>query len=312
MFGRLATTTALREGGNIFNLSDYLTEKNALIDGALRRFIDEIDDASPTLKEAVRYSVFAGGKRIRPILAVSAAEAVGGNVDDAVTAGAAIECIHTYSLIHDDLPAMDDDDFRRGVPTSHRVFGEATAILAGDCLLTNAFTLLSDASRFSINGSCLLRVIHEIAEASGDRGMVGGQQADLESEGKEIDLPSLEFIHIRKTGALIVASVRAGAILGGGTEPQVKLLTDYAKHLGLAFQITDDILDVTGTRQQMGKETGKDHVRGKATYPALLGLAQSKERAQELIDRALAALSDFGDGARPLRAIAQFVIERQA
>ncbi|MBN2224626.1 MAG: polyprenyl synthetase family protein [Deltaproteobacteria bacterium] len=296
----------------MFNLSDYLAKRNTLIDDALTRITDEIDDASGRLKEAVRYSVFAGGKRIRPILAISATEAVGGNVDDAVTAGAAIECIHTYSLIHDDLPAMDDDDFRRGVPTSHRVFGEATAILAGDCLLTNAFSVLSDASRFSADGSRLLKVIHEIAEASGDKGMVGGQETDLESEGGEIDLPSLEFIHIRKTGALIVASVRAGAILGGGTEPQVRALTDYAKHLGLAFQITDDILDVIGTRQKMGKETGKDHVRGKATYPALLGLTQSKERAQELVDRALASLSDFGDDARPLRAIARFVIERQA
>ncbi len=260
----------------------------------------------------MRYSVFAGGKRIRPILSIAAAEAVGGNVDDAVTAGAAIECIHTYSLIHDDLPAMDDDDFRRGVPTSHKVFGEASAILAGDCLLTAAFSVLSDASRFSADGARLLGVIHEIAEASGDKGMVGGQQADLESEGKEVDLPSLEFIHIRKTGALIVASVRAGGILGGGTEPQVKSLTDYAKHLGLAFQITDDILDVTGTRRNMGKETGKDHVRGKATYPALLGLAESKERARELVDRALSSLNDFGDRARPLQAIARLVIERQA
>jgi geranylgeranyl diphosphate synthase type II len=302
---------AHRRGGNIFNLSEYLAQKNALIDGALTRIIDEIDDASGTLKEAVTYSVFAGGKRIRPILAVCAAEAVGGKTDDAVTAGAAIECIHTYSLIHDDLPAMDDDDFRRGVPTSHKVFGEATAILAGDCLLTAAFSILSDTSRFSADGATLLRIIREIAVASGDKGMVGGQMADLESEGKEIDLPSLEFIHVRKTGALIVASVRTGALLGGGTEQQIKALTDYAKHLGLAFQITDDILDVTGTRQQMGKSTGKDHVRGKATYPALLGLAESKERARELIDRALASLSDFDD-AGALQAIARMAIERQA
>jgi len=271
-----------------------------------------MDDASPTLKKAVRYSVFAGGKRIRPILAVAAAEAVGGTVEDAVTAGAAIECIHTYSLIHDDLPGMDNDDFRRGVPTSHKVFGEATAILAGDCLLTVAFSVLSDTSRFSADGAQMLRVIHEIAEASGDRGMVGGQQADLESEGKEIDLPSLELIHIRKTGALIVASVRAGAILGGAAEHDLKSLTDYAKHLGLAFQITDDILDVTGTKEEMGKQTGKDHVRGKATYPALLGLAESKERARELIDRALASIAGFEDGAAALRAIARLVIERQA
>ncbi len=308
---RPAAMSAQRRGGSIFNLSDYLAQKNTLIDGALTRIINEIDDASGTLKEAVKYSVFAGGKRIRPILTICAAEAVGGNTDDAVTAGAAIECIHTYSLIHDDLPAMDDDDFRRGVPTSHKVFGEATAILAGDCLLTAAFSILSDASRFSADGATLLRVIREIAVASGDKGMVGGQMGDLESEGKEIDLPSLEFIHVRKTGALIVASVRTGALLGGGTEPQIKALTDYAKYLGLAFQITDDILDVTGTRQEMGKSTGKDHVRGKATYPALLGLTESKERARELIDRALASLSDFDD-ARALQAIARMVIERQA
>jgi geranylgeranyl diphosphate synthase, type II len=312
MNDRRMTTAPPRRGGSIFNLSDYLTTRSALVDDALRRIIDEFDDASATLKKAVTYSVFAGGKRIRPILSIAAAEAVGENVDDAVTAGAAIECIHAYSLIHDDLPAMDDDDFRRGVPTSHKVFGEATAILAGDCLLTAAFSVLSDISHFSAGAAALLRVIHEIAEASGGRGMVGGQQADLESEGKEIDLPSLEFIHIRKTGALIVASVRAGAILGGGTEAELKSLTDYAKHLGLAFQITDDILDVTGTKQAMGKETGKDHVRGKATYPALLGLAESKERARELIDRALTSLAGFGDGARALEAIARLVIERQA
>ncbi len=306
------TAAALRQGGSIFNLSDYLAKRNALVEDALRKIIDDIDDASGRLKEAVTYSVFAGGKRIRPILAISAAETVGGSVDDAVTVGAAIECIHTYSLIHDDLPAMDDDDFRRGVPTSHRVFGEATAILAGDCLLTNAFSVISDPSRFSADVPRLLRVIHEIAEASGDKGMVGGQQADLDSEGGEIDLPSLEFIHIRKTGALIVASVRAGAILGGGSEHEVKALTDYAQNLGLAFQITDDILDVTGTRQALGKETGKDHVRGKATYPALLGLTQSKERARELVDRALVSLSEFGENARPLQEIARFVIQRQA
>ncbi len=277
----------------------------------LRRIIDDLDNASPTLKEAVSYSVFAGGKRIRPILAIAAAQAVGGKEKDALYAGAAIECIHTYSLIHDDLPAMDDDDLRRGIPTSHKVFGEAVAILAGDCLLTKAFSLLSDASLFNADSGRLLKVAHEIAEAAGERGMVGGQTLDIEAEQKETDLASLEFIHVRKTGALIVASVRAGSILGGGTEQQLSSLTEYARNLGLAFQITDDVLDVTSTKEKMGKATGKDHVKGKATYPALLGLTESKARARQLIDRALVSLSDFNDSAEGLRAIARFVIERQ-
>ena len=206
---------------------------------------------------------------------------------------------------------MDDDDLRRGLPTNHRVFGEAIAILAGDCLLTKAFWLLSNSSLFSSDSGRLLNVIHEISEAVGERGMLGGQTADIEAERLEIDPPSLEFIHIRKTGALIVASVRAGAILGGATERQLSTLTDYARNLGLAFQIADDILDMTGATKSMGKTTGKDHVKGKATYPILLGLAESRTRARELIDRALGSLSDFGDEAEPLRAVAQFVIERQ-
>jgi geranylgeranyl diphosphate synthase type II len=259
----------------------------------------------------VRYSVFAGGKRLRPILTVSASRAVGGREEDAILAGAAIECIHTYSLIHDDLPAMDDDDLRRGVPTNHKVFGEAIGILAGDCLLTKAFSLLSDDSLYRCDGGRLLKVAHEIAEAAGERGMLGGQTADIEAEQREVDSASLEFIHVRKTGALIVASVRAGALLGGATESQLSALTDYARNLGLAFQIADDILDMTGSPETLGKTTGKDHIKGKATYPILLGLAESKARAQELIDRALGSLSAFGNEAEPLRAIARFVIERQ-
>jgi geranylgeranyl diphosphate synthase, type II len=214
-------------------------------------------------------------------------------------------------LIHDDLPAMDDDDFRRGNPTNHKVYGEATAILAGDALLTEAFILLSTGD--GGDPAARLRVVHEIANASGSRGMVGGQVVDMESEGKrEIDLATLSYIHTHKTGALMRASVRAGAILGGASEQSLDALTRYADAIGLAFQIADDILDVEGTTEELGKDAGSDQARGKATYPALVGLEASKARAQELVQIALDALSGFDERAEPLRLIASYIVKRKS
>jgi geranylgeranyl diphosphate synthase type II len=256
--------------------------------------------------------VFAGGKRVRPVLMLAACETVGGDLNQALPAACAMEMIHTYSLIHDDLPAMDDDDFRRGNPTNHKVYGEATAILAGDALLTEAFILLAGDQEHG-DAAARLRVIHEIATASGSRGMVGGQVVDMESEGKgEIDLATLSYIHTHKTGALIRASVRAGAILGGATEQSLAALTHYGEAIGLAFQIADDILDVEGTTEELGKDAGSDQARGKATYPALVGLEASKARAQELVQMALDALSIFDQRAEPLRAIASYIVKRKS
>ena len=265
------------------DLKDYLKKRCQLVDRALERFLPEGGELPASLHGSMRYSVFAGGKRVRPVLLLAACEAVGGEVEPALPAACAMEMIHTYSLIHDDLPAMDDDDFRRGNPTNHKVYGEATAILAGDALLTEAFILLS-RSEDAGDASARLRVIHEIARAAGSRGMVGGQVVDMESEGKgAIDLAILSYIHTHKTGALIRASVRAGAILGGAKEQGLEALTRYGDAIGLAFQIADDILDVEGTTEQLGKDAGSDQARGKATYPALVGLDASKQRAQELV-----------------------------
>jgi geranylgeranyl diphosphate synthase, type II len=282
-----------------------------LVDQALERVLPAAGELPASLHGSMRYSVFAGGKRVRPVLMLAACETVGGELEQAMSAACAMEMIHTYSLIHDDLPAMDDDDFRRGNPTNHKVYGEATAILAGDALLTEAFILLS-----SENGgdpAARLRVIHEIANASGSRGMVGGQVVDMESEGKgEIDIATLSYIHTHKTGALIRASVRAGAILGGASAEHLDALTRYADAIGLAFQIADDILDVEGTTEELGKDAGSDQARGKATYPALVGLEASRARALELVQMALDALANFDDRAEPLRAIASYIVKRKS
>lgn len=293
------------------DLKEYLKQRCQLVDHALDGCLPAGAELPASLHGSMRYSVFAGGKRVRPILLLAACEAVGGTLETALPAACAMEMIHTYSLIHDDLPAMDDDDFRRGNPTNHKVFGEATAILAGDALLTEAFILLSREDGGDPHAR--LKVIHEIAGASGSRGMVGGQQVDMESEGKhDIDLPLLSYIHTHKTGALIRASVRAGAILGGASDDQLRKLTRFGEAIGLAFQIADDILDVEGTTEQLGKDAGSDEARGKATYPALVGLEASKERARELVDMALAALENFDERAEPLRAIASYIVKRNS
>jgi len=294
------------------DLKSYLNERCQLVDQALDRVLPEGNELPASLHGSMRYSVFAGGKRVRPVLMLAACETVGGQVAAALPAACAMEMIHTYSLIHDDLPAMDDDDFRRGNPTNHKVYGEATAILAGDALLTEAFILLSRDEEGS-DPAARLKVIHEIAGASGSRGMVGGQVVDMESEGKgEIDLATLSYIHTHKTGALIRASVRAGAILGGASAESLHALTRYGEAIGLAFQIADDILDVEGTTEELGKDAGSDQARGKATYPALVGLEASKARAQELVQMALDALASFDERAEPLRAIASYIVKRKS
>jgi geranylgeranyl diphosphate synthase type II len=277
------------------DLKSYLQERCTLVDGALERYLPPEDELPVSLHRAMRYSVFAGGKRVRPIMMLAACEAVGGNPEQALPAACAMEMIHTYSLIHDDLPAMDDDDFRRGRPTSHKVFGEAVAILAGDALLTEAFILMSRQELATgVDPVARLEAVNEIARCAGSRGMVGGQVVDMESEGQaEVDLPVVQYIHTHKTGALIKASVRAGALLGGGSLRQVEALTRYGEAIGLAFQIADDILDIVGTTEEIGKDAGSDQARGKATYPAVVGLAEARQRADELKTLAIEALSLF-------------------
>ncbi|HAD04421.1 MAG TPA: polyprenyl synthetase [Desulfuromonas sp.] len=259
----------------------------------------------------MRYSVFAGGKRIRPILMIAACEAVGGEAAQVIPAACAMEMIHTYSLIHDDLPAMDDDDYRRGRLTNHKVYGEATAILAGDALLTQAFGLLADATALEqVPAHVRLQVIGTIAVAAGSFGMVGGQVVDMESEGHDFDLPTLEYIHTHKTGALILASITTGALIGGASAEAARALERYGAAVGLAFQIADDILDIVGDQATIGKDVGSDEERGKATYPALLGLSEARGRARELRDTALSALAPLGDRGERLKQIAHFIIDR--
>jgi geranylgeranyl diphosphate synthase type II len=294
-------------------LKVYLKEQCALIDAALDRFLPKETELPHSVHRAMRYSVFAGGKRIRPILMLAACQAVGGETNLAIPTACAMEMIHTYSLIHDDLPAMDDDDFRRGNPTNHKVFGEAIAILAGDALLTEAFKLATDP-RYS--GGCepsgLLAVIHEIATSAGSYGMVGGQVVDMESEGDhDIDLATVQYIHTHKTGALIRASVVAGALLGGASARQLASITRYGEAAGLAFQIADDILDIVGSTEEIGKDAGSDEARGKATYPAVMGLAAAREEAQSMMDEALKSLDIFGIEADPLREIARYIVQRR-
>lgn len=295
------------------DLKVYLKEKIALVDAALDQYLPTEEERPQSLHKAMRYSIFAGGKRVRPVLLLAACEAVGGAIARAMPAACAMEMIHTYSLIHDDLPAMDDDDFRRGRPTNHKVFGEAIAILAGDGLLTEAFKLMANpAFSAGVDAGARMAVISEIATCAGSYGMVGGQVVDMESEGQpEMDLPTVQYIHTHKTGALIKASVVAGALLGGADEKQLAAIRRYGEAAGLAFQIADDILDIEGTTEEIGKDAGSDEARGKATYPAVMGLAAAKQEAKEMMDEALNALSRFGAEAEPLREIARYIVERK-
>ena len=283
---------------------EFLKVKASVTEAALAACVDGWEGIPASLLEAIRYSLFAGGKRLRPALALGAAEVVSGDGAPALPVACALEMIHTYSLIHDDLPAMDDDDLRRGKPTCHKAFGEATAILAGDALLTMAFAIAAETGSTAI--------VRELALAAGVGGMVGGQQMDLEGEGQQLGLEALQRIHRAKTGALIRVSARCGAMVAGGSTAQVAALTAYGEHLGLAFQITDDMLDVSGTEAVIGKRVGSDESRNKSTYPALLGLDESRRLAMEAVARAIAALESFGGEAAALRDLARYVLSRDA
>lgn len=297
---------------NRISLDEYIESRKTLVNQSLELYLPAETTDPPVIFRSARYSVFAGGKRLRPILCIAASEAVGGPMDAVMPAACALELIHTYSLIHDDLPAMDNDDYRRGKLTSHKVFGEAVAILAGDALLTEAFRLIAGRTPAGVvPAEKLLQVIHEVALAAGWFGMVGGQAVDIGSEGKAPDEKTLHFIHTRKTGALITVSLRAGAILGGAGDDALDALTEYGRHIGLAFQISDDILNVEGDAKALGKGTGSDRSRGKLTYPALVGVETSRRVAAELVEKALADLHGLDERADPLRLIAQFVVDRK-
>lgn len=293
---------------------DFLTElkaRAALVDRALDEFLPPEDTYPPVIHQAIRYSLFAGGKRLRPVLALAAAETVGGDPARVLPAACALELIHTYSLIHDDLPAMDNDDFRRGKPTCHRVYGEAVAILAGDALLTHAFALLAkNAQNQLAPAERVVQVIEEVAAAAGTLGLIGGQVVDTLAADTAVDAAILEYIHRHKTGALYRVAVRAGAILAGAKERQLEALTIYAENLGLAFQIQDDILDVEGDPARLGKPVGSDERNKKATYPALFGLDVARAKAGEAVAAALAALEPFDERADFLRELVRFVITR--
>jgi geranylgeranyl diphosphate synthase type II len=294
-------------------LPAYLEERQRLVDAALDRCLPPATAFPPTIHEAMRYSVFAGGKRLRPVLTLAAAEAAGGRPDEALPAALAFELIHTYSLIHDDLPCMDDDDLRRGKPTSHKVYGEAIAILAGDALLTHAFRLLGDPGLAArLDAARLAWVLREVADGAGSAGMVGGQVLDIQAEDRAADLAAVERLHRHKTGALIRSAVRAGAIVGGADEPALDSLTRFAEAIGLAFQIVDDILNVEGDPASLGKSAGSDARRKKATYPGLAGLEAARARAAALAAAAQAAVRPLGEQAWPLRALAEFVVARRA
>lgn len=301
------------------DIKRYLKEKKEIVDSALESYFPSRSGSAaegvfPTsLHKAIRYSLFAGGKRVRPILSMAAFEAVGGKGEGILPFACALEMIHTYSLIHDDLPALDNDDYRRGQPTCHRMFGEAIGILAGDALLTEAFRLMTDRSKGGLSSGEMpvVDIVHEVAHAAGMHGMVGGQVLDIESEGKEVDLPIVEYIHTHKTGALILVSVRIGALAGGGDESKMKSLTRYGEGIGLAFQIADDILNVEGNAVLLGKKTGSDLSKGKATYPSIFGVEESKKRARELIELSVESIRTFGPEAQPLREIAWFIISRE-
>ena len=295
------------------DIVEYLKGKKSIIDAVLGKIIPKETDFPQSLYMAMRYILFPGGKRIRPILAIAAYEAVGGKGNGILPYACSLELIHTYSLIHDDLPALDNDDYRRGKPTTHRVFGEAMAILAGDALLTEAFHLMGrEGLGGKVDPQAAIEVIDEISKAAGFAGMIAGQVVDIESEGKKVELPILEFIHTHKTGSLILVSVRTGGLLGGARDVEMEALTRYGKAIGLAFQITDDILDVEGNRASMGRSPGVDMARDKITYPALLGLEESKRRYKELIDQAVAALELFGNKGEPLREIAHYIGKRSS
>jgi geranylgeranyl diphosphate synthase type II len=291
----------------------YLEEARAQVDACLDRLLPAESDTPPTIHRAMRYSVFAGGKRVRPILVLASGESIGGEREALVELGSAIEMIHTYSLIHDDLPALDNDDLRRGVATCHKKFGEAIAVLAGDSLMTRAYQVLAELPDVPGGDTTRLRIIREIAYATGTvDGMIGGQVVDLEQEGKATTERTLEYIHRSKTGALLAACTRTSALASGAAPGELEALTTYGRHIGLVFQIVDDILDVTSTSAALGKTAGKDAKVEKATYPALYGIEASREKARALSAAAVESLRPLGARAEPLRSLAHFICSRSA
>ena len=291
-------------------IQSYLEELRARVDAEIDGLMPPANEFPPSIHQAMRHSVFAGGKRLRPILCLEAGQLVCGNKASLLRLGCAVEFIHTYSLIHDDLPALDNDDLRRGKPTCHVAFGEATAILAGDALLTLAFETLSVPH--AIDKARRLRVIQELAFAIGTRGMIGGQTVDLEASGGEADGPKLEYIHSKKTGALIRAAVRVGGIDAGASDADLDRITVYGERVGLAFQIADDLLDVSGSSASLGKTPGKDGRQKKLTYPAVHGVELSRRIAAQLVGEAQAALEIYGERAHRLNEIARYLVAREA
>ncbi|MDY6822481.1 MAG: farnesyl diphosphate synthase [Thermodesulfobacteriota bacterium] len=293
----------------MFNLESYLTERRSAINRAIHSLLADMVPPG-RLHDAMRHSLAAGGKRLRPVLCLAAAEAVGGVSESAMAPACAIEFIHTYSLIHDDLPAIDNDDLRRGQPACHAAFDEATAIFAGDALHTLAFQVLAAENTVATNPGEQLRIIRIIAEATGNHGMIEGQMRDMQAQGDALALEALRDLHLLKTGALIRAAVVTGAIAGGGTAPHIRALETYAENIGLAFQVTDDILNVRGNSELMGKAVGTDEHLEKATYPGLLGLDESDALARDLVAKSLQSLEIFDKKAAPLRAVADYIINR--
>lgn len=293
------------------DLKEYLKDKAELIDAGLREILTDESVYPGIIHESMHYSVFAGGKRLRPILCMASAEALGKESISLLPVACALEMIHTYSLIHDDLPSMDNDDYRRGKLTNHKIYGNGMAILAGDALLTYAFEVLAG---FGVNmgkSDKIVMVIKDIANAAGTMGMIGGQVVDILSEGKEIDRDTLSYIHRHKTGALFCASVRAGAILSEASAKELEALTKYAENFGLAFQITDDLLDVLGIQEKLGKPIGSDEKNKKATYPALYGLERTKHLANQAVEQAVLSLKDLPGSTKPLEELASFLINRE-
>jgi geranylgeranyl diphosphate synthase, type II len=295
----------------VMDIINYLSESRKLVDRCLETLLPGEEETPATIHKAMRHSIFAGGKRVRPILVLASGESLIGDQNVLLHLGAGIEMMHTYSLIHDDLPALDNDDLRRGVPTCHKVFGDAIAILAGDALMTRCYQVLADLP--GLTDSVRIRIIREISYATGTvNGMIGGQVVDLESEGKPVDAEVLEYIHHSKTGALLSACVRCGALAAGAGDSELLTLTQFGNKIGLVFQIVDDILDITASSETLGKTAGKDEKVKKATYPALYGIEASRKKAKDLVDSSLEDVRFLGKEAEALRSLAEFIISRTA
>lgn len=290
-------------------MKERLKEQIDFIDKYLDKYLAEKENPQNIIYKAMRYSVFAGGKRLRPILMLNVCKMCGGDVNEVIPFACALEMIHTYSLIHDDLPAMDNDDLRRGMPTSHIKFGEATAILAGDALLNRAFEVVSEYDGDNVKRA--MKAINMLAASSGTEGMIGGQIVDMESEGKEITLDELRYLHLNKTGAIIRSACTIGALMGGGSEDEIEAVDEFAKNLGVAFQIQDDILDVTGSEEELGKPIGSDAEGNKNTYVRLVGLEKSRELSEEYSENAKKALDIFGERAQFLKELTDYLINRK-